>query len=297
MKPIELQQKIEKMNNLEFVNFLFDNNYLNKEYFCLKCNHSCSLRCYKRNSDLYAWRCLNKNCINYKKYISIRVNSFFENLNLPLKEIFKIVLCYIARMPRYSIINFFNFSKKTILKTIDKIIDRIPDPDFSSDKMGGAGKIVQVDETMLNYKAKSHRGRSPSNKTDAICIIEFENNIKRVFATVIENKDEFTLVPIICSQVAANSIIWTDENRAYNNLKDFFNDHGTVCHKYSFINYDNGVNTQAVECFNNLLKKEIKSRMGVKTEKRSDFLKEVCYYYNNKNDFMNKVLNLIKISF
>ena len=34
--------------------------------------------------------------------------------------------------------------------------------------MGGPGKIVQIDETMLNYKAKSHRGRSPSNKTDSV---------------------------------------------------------------------------------------------------------------------------------
>ncbi|KAG0424951.1 hypothetical protein DMUE_6065 [Dictyocoela muelleri] len=82
-----------------------------------------------------------------------------------------IVLCLIARMPRYSIINFFNFSKKTIVKTIDKIVDRIPDPDFSSDKIDGAGQIVKFDKTMLYYKAKSHIGRSSSNKTDAIYII------------------------------------------------------------------------------------------------------------------------------
>ncbi|KAG0419256.1 hypothetical protein EQH57_0551 [Dictyocoela roeselum] len=200
-------------------------------------------------------------------------------------------------MPRYSITNFYNYDRKTVEKIINKIVKRIPDPDFSSNKMGGVGKIIQVDETMLNYKVKSHRGRAPENKTDALCIIEYENEIKRVFACVIENKLELTIVPILCSQVAANSIIWTDEHGAYANLKDLFEDHGTVIHKYQFINYDTGVNTQAVECFNNLIKREIKMRMGVKTSERSNLLKEICYYYNNKMNFMEKILNLIKLGF
>ncbi|KCZ78517.1 hypothetical protein H311_00451 [Anncaliia algerae PRA109] len=34
------------------------------------------------------------------------------------------------------------------------------------------------------YKAKSHRGRFPSNKTDAICIVEILNSIKKIFAQV-----------------------------------------------------------------------------------------------------------------
>ncbi|KAG0417576.1 hypothetical protein EQH57_0940, partial [Dictyocoela roeselum] len=134
------------------------------------------------------------------------------------------------------------------------------------------------------------------NKTDALCIIEFDTEIKRVFACTIDIKEEFTIVPIICSQIASNSIIWTDEHGEYCNLKDLFCDHGTVIHKYSFINYDTGVNTQAVEYFNNLIKKEIKSKIGVKTEEKGKFLREICYYYNNKRDFMNKILNLIKIN-
>jgi hypothetical protein len=34
------------------------------------------------------------------------------------------------------------------------------DCDFKNNKLGNGGKLVQVDETMLNYKCKSHRGRS-----------------------------------------------------------------------------------------------------------------------------------------
>lgn len=37
-------------------------------------------------------------------------------------------------------------------------------------KLGGPGRIIQIDETMMNYKCKSHRGRSNDNKTDAIVL-------------------------------------------------------------------------------------------------------------------------------
>ncbi|KAG0420347.1 hypothetical protein EQH57_0186 [Dictyocoela roeselum] len=194
-------------------------------------------------------------------------------------------------------INYLNINKNTILRIINKIIDKIPDPNFYFNKLGGENKVVQVDETTLNYKVKSHRGRPPENRTDALCIIEFYGEIKRVFACIIDNKEEETIVPIICSQVACNTTIWTDEHGAYANLEDYNYVHDTVCHKYNFINENTGVNTQAVECFNNLLKKEIKTRMGVKTGERSKFLKEICSYYNNKTRFMETIFDLIKLNF
>ncbi|KAG0434332.1 hypothetical protein DMUE_5224, partial [Dictyocoela muelleri] len=125
------------------------------------------------------------NCKYYKKYKSIRSGSFFDNSNISIKMVLQIILFYVARMPRSGMINYLNLVRSTILRIINKIVDRIPDPDFSSNKFGGDGKIVQVDETMLNYKIKSYRGKASTNRTDALCIIEFENEIKRVFACII----------------------------------------------------------------------------------------------------------------
>ncbi|KAG0435769.1 hypothetical protein DMUE_4548 [Dictyocoela muelleri] len=116
---------------------------------------------------------MNKTCTNYKKYFSIRKNNFFEDLNIPLMQILKLLLCYLSRMPRYSIANYFHYNRKTIKKVISKIVRMIPDPYFSSNKMVGVSKILQVDKNMLNYKVGCHRGRFAKNKTDALCIIEF----------------------------------------------------------------------------------------------------------------------------
>lgn len=64
---------------------------------------------------------------------------------------------------------------------LTKLVHAIPKVDFSSKKLGGPGFVVQIDETMLNYKAKSHRGRSPTNKSDALCIVETKEKITRFF--------------------------------------------------------------------------------------------------------------------
>jgi transposase-like protein len=183
----------------------------------------------------------------------------------------------------------------SIKRVIDKLISLMPTPDFSDNKLGGPGCIVQIDETMMNYKCKSHRGRSLRNRTDTLCIVEVRGSITRAYETIIPNKSAAALIPIICSQVSPYSIIWTDKLSTYKSLNKYNYIHDFVTHKYEFVNHVTGVNTQAVEAFNNELKQEIKKRKGIKTESRGVFLKEFCFYFNNRSNFLSAVLDLIKI--
>jgi hypothetical protein len=167
-----------------------------------------------------------------KVLYSIREKSFFENFNTSIVDILRVIVKYATKSPRYSIIEGSDISKQTISKIINKLVSMMKPPDYLTNKLGGPGLIVQIDEKMLNYKCKSHRGRSPTNRTDAICIVEKNQHILRVFAQIIPDKRAATLIPIICRQVANNSIIWTDEHKSYSKLSelDFF--HSLVCHKY-----------------------------------------------------------------
>ncbi|KCZ77811.1 hypothetical protein H311_01172, partial [Anncaliia algerae PRA109] len=131
---------------------------------------------------------------------------------------------------------------------------------FTSNILAGPFKIIQIDETMLNFKVKSHRERSPHNKSDALCIVGKGMEHTKAFATIFSNKKESTFVLIICSKVAENSIIWTNEYKSYSNLSKYIMIHNAICHEYQFINSSTGVNTQAVESFNNELKLEIKRK-------------------------------------
>ena len=261
---------------------------------CGYCRVAMKLVKYKRSVDKFAWICMEKECHNYKLYISIRKDSFFSGFNVKLMDILRIIISYGTRQPRFSIKRGLDIGKRTVDKIIEKLVGLIPTVNFENCKLGGSGKLVQIDETMLNYKIKSHRGRSPSNLTDSLCIVEVNGHITRAFSCVIPDKSEKTLIPIICSQVVSYSKIWTDEHKSYSNLSAYNFLHDSVCHKYEFIT-DKGVNTQGVESFHNELKLEIKRRKGVDTEKRSEFLREFCFYFNNRKVFLQKVIDLIKI--
>ncbi len=54
-------------------------------------------------------------------------------------------------------------------------------PGFLDHELNSSKKIVQVDETILNYKSKGYWGRSLSNRTDALCILEVDTRICRTF--------------------------------------------------------------------------------------------------------------------
>ncbi|KCZ81530.1 hypothetical protein H312_00982 [Anncaliia algerae PRA339] len=90
--------------------------------------------------------------------------------------------------------------------------------------------------------------------------------------------------------------IYTDEHKSYSALfiKGFL--HSNVFHKYEFVDEQNGANTQAVESFNNELKLLIKKQKGIKNANRKDFLKEFCFYFNNKQRFLCAIFDLLKYS-
>ncbi|KAG0435553.1 hypothetical protein DMUE_4677 [Dictyocoela muelleri] len=85
-------------------------------------------------------------------------------------------------------------------------------------KMDVCGSIVQIDKKMLYFKSKSHRDRSPLNKTDAHVIVEVNNIVSQIYAEVIENKKNETIMPIICDHVVTGAEIHTDEHKSYNSL-------------------------------------------------------------------------------
>lgn len=76
-------------------------------------------------------------------------------------------------------------------------------------KLGGRRETVQINETMLIYKFKSHRGGPPNNRTDALYIIEFGDKLEILCGKLINDKTKKTLLPIIHYTVCPNTRIMT----------------------------------------------------------------------------------------
>lgn len=289
------ERELIRMNDDTIIKFLSYNNLLSSGRICENCCSVMVKKKYVKVKEKSAWQCTNTDCTLYRKMISIRRDSFFENLYLPFLDVLQVIIKWSSNIPQSVIVREMEIDHKTFKKIIQKLLLLINKYDNDEMKFGGPGKIVQADETALNHKIKAHRGRAPRNKTDALCIVEYDTCITRAFACVIENKSANIIIPIICKHVEKGSIIWTDEHKSYGRLNSIGYIHDTVCHKYEFINQETGVNTQAVESLNNELNLEIKRCKGVATHKRPEFLKEFVWKFNNKEQRFLKIWELLKI--
>lgn len=293
----KLEQKINKFTPNEFLNYLFEKEILKNNMLCPTCKFSMKLE--KKDTFIlgHCWRCYNKSCGGKYKRHSITKDSIFNSFGISLKLLMKIILRYAGKQIGASILNTIDISRPTYRKLMKVINNRMKIENEKMRKLGGVGSIVQVDETMMNYKCKSHRGRSSNNMTHCLCIVECNastGKIQKVYAQIIPNKKATTIIPIICSHVNEHSTIHTDEHRSYLTLSRHSYEHRTVCHKYNFVDNLSGVHTQAVECFNNEIKYLIKMRKGIKTELRSDFISEFVWNWNNKHNIIDSIFNLIK---
>lgn len=295
MSRTDLEQSLIKISQENLMRLLRREKLLMNKFICDKCKHEMKLCNYVKVIDGISWRCLSKGCISYKKRESIRIKSFFYGFRIPILLIIRVLYKWSLNQSQESIISSLEINSRTYKNIINKLINISKIKNDSSMKMGGYGKIVQVDETALNHGVKSHRGRAAMNKTDALCIVEYDSVITRAFCCTIPDKKASTIIPIIQNKVLPNSTIWTDEHKSYCKLNELNYVHDTVCHKKEFINNENGVNTQAVESFNSTLKLEIKRRKGIRKELRQDYLDEFTWMFNNKDSRFAKIWELIKI--
>jgi hypothetical protein len=70
------------------------------------------------------------------------------------------MISWCANQQGSSILETITISHAIFEKIYKKLFILMDNDNKSGRKFGGMGSVVQIDETMLNYKCKSHRGRS-----------------------------------------------------------------------------------------------------------------------------------------
>ncbi len=109
MINLNFVMNIKESGNL--TNFLRKVNVLKRIIYCSGCNNSLKTAKYKIDSETF--RCYKTGCPHHKKYISIRLDSFFDDIKLFLwKSI--VVLYYLFSEKTYSDIK----TDLNILKTV-----------------------------------------------------------------------------------------------------------------------------------------------------------------------------------
>lgn len=148
--------------------------------------------------------------------------------------------------------------------------------------MGGAGEIVEVDETYIGqkslYKAfKNPRGYQHKN---TVLTLVHRNGEARSFH--VDRTSAEQIMPVVRANIARETAIATDEGRHYKGLKYAFAQHETVNHAIG--EYGRGsVHTNTVEGYFSIFKRGMKGVYQHCSEKHLHrYLAEFDFRYSNR---------------
>lgn len=243
----ELRSIINSDNKENVIMYLRQKNILQYSLNCLTC--SSIMRQVKRRGapDGFAFRCNNLSCSKYQHHRSIRSESVLEDIKIPLNKFIHFIYLYSIETCQKNIQEIIGLSRSTIYTLLKKIRARIS-MYFENNNilLGGPNLLVQIDESKFNFNVKAHRGHVPTTPVWVFGIVDTSYQPARGFMKIVEQRNRETLLSIIQAHVRPGSIIHSDEWRAYSNLNELQYTHGTVCHKYHFVNPETGVHTQHV---------------------------------------------------
>lgn len=148
--------------------------------------------------------------------------------------------------------------------------------------IGGIGKAVEIDETLIGGKSKAGKqGRQLDNKTVVLGMVERDGQI---VTKVVPNIKRDTLIPQILSTVSPGTTIHTDYLHSYRVLSQHGYEHRRVNHnKGEYVSYDTGCHVQTIEGFWSQLKRAINgTHIHVSSKHLWKYAKEAEYRFNRR---------------
>ena len=144
------------------------------------------------------------------------------------------------------------------------------------------GNEVEVDETYVGGFHKGKTGRGSENKTVVVGAVERKGS---VIAKVSPNVKAETLIPFIQETIEPNSMIYTDELRSYNSVKEHGYGHQRVRHSAKAYVIGNA-HTNSIEGFWSLLKGGLRGVYKGRTTRKhlQNYVNEFAFRYNRRND-------------
>ncbi len=145
--------------------------------------------------------------------------------------------------------------------------------------LGGAGGIVEADETYIGRKPGRKKGRGVGHKQVALTLVE-RGGVARSFQ--ISKANAQNIEPIIAGNIAHESAVMTDEARWHSDLHRIFASHERVDHSHE--EYVRGtVHTNTVEGYFSIFKRGMKGVYQHCSEKHLHrYLAEFDFRYSNR---------------
>jgi transposase len=174
---------------------------------------------------------------------------------------------------------------KTAWRMADLIRKHMADVD-GDQPVGGAGKVVEIDETWIGGSLRFRRGDGKSrsqrqNKTLVLGMLERDGDI---LTTVVADNRKHNLLPKVAEHVAPGTMCHTDELRSYTDLPKLGFGHDTVNHSRGRYVSPTGCHVQGIENFWAQLKRSINGTyVHVSGKHLWKYAKEAEYRFNRRD--------------
>lgn len=232
------------------------------------------------NVRIGLWKCYAKEC---RKQFTVRVGTVFESAHIPLHKCLQAVYLMTASkkgVSAHQLHRILEITYKSAWFLAHRIREAMRDGTLAP--MGGGGKVVEIDETIIGkvQGAPRRMTRGGSQFRNIVLTLVERGGSARSFH--IDGTTLGTLLPIIRTNIRRESALHTDQASWYRALKGDFADHQTVNHmEDEYVRGD--VTTNTVEGYYSIFKRGMKGVYQHCAEKHLHrYLAEFDFRYSNR---------------
>ena len=232
-------------------------------------------------------------CPACKQSYSIREKSWFKSVKTPLDTMIKLIYFWCNQFTTKQAVHELSLSKPTVTDYYNMFREICFLEYNTGSKIGGAGKIVQIDESHL-FTRKYNVGRVL--RSEQCWIFGGIDEDGRIFMQRVVSRSAEVLTGVLMEKVEEGSIIFSDSWRGYDRLVQHF-EHHQVNHSENFVNPIDGTNTQKIEASWSVLKRLLRKKGTRKVDNVDFYLAEFMFIMHNKNSPFDSFLSLMKKHF
>jgi transposase-like protein len=227
------------------------------------------------------YKCYESVC---RKQFTVRVGTVFESAHIPLHKMLQAVYLMTASkkgISAHQLHRTLEITYKSAWFLAHRIREAMRPKEFTP--LGGSGKTVEVDETLLGFQDGFDRSFKPKGTTQfrniVLSLVE-RGGAARSFH--IDGTTMGTLVPILRTNISRESYLMTDQASWYKTVGKEYADHGSVDH--SKFEYARGeISSNTVEGYFSIFKRGMKGVYQHCSEKHLHrYLSEFDFRYSNR---------------
>jgi transposase-like protein len=230
----------------------------------------------KRQARIGLWQC--NEC---RKQFTVKVGTVFEHGRIPLHKMLQaayLLCCSKKGISSHQLHRVLGITYKAAWFLSHRIREAMRDGSLTP--MGGAGEMVEIDETFVGRLEGEPKRRGGWGHKNTVMTLVQRGGSARSFH--VGGTTSGQLIPIVRANISKEAFVMSDELTAYNKLGDEYWMHQTVNH--SADEYVRGiVHTNTVEGYYSIFKRGMKGIYQHCSEKHLHrYLAEFDFRYSNR---------------